>query len=407
MTSKRVVITGLGLVTSIGTGKTEFWRNLLAGKSGTSPVRTFDTSSYDVHLGAEIQDFQPNLYIRNGRSSTMGRCSQLAIAAARLALEDSGLNGPDLSDKTVGTVLGTTMGEPQVLEEIDRVWVQEGVEQIPPELVPRYACHIIPTNVAIEFGFHGPNMMIPTACSAGNYAIGYASDLLKLGRVDVAIAGGADCFSRIAFTGFARVGAIAPEICQPFDKNRRGMLVGEGACILILETLEHAKRRGAEIYAEVLGYGLGCDAYHMTGSHPEGLGLVRAMERALKQSGVSTEDVDYIGAHGTGTATNDRTETLAIKRVFSDGSAYRVPVSSIKSMIGHAMGAASAIEGAACVLSVRDNVVPPTMNYNEKDPDCDLDYVPNMARDQKVDIALNNSAAFGGLNAVLVLGKMQ
>ena len=407
MTSKRVVITGLGLVTSIGTGKTEFWRNLLSGKSGTSPVRAFDTSSYDVHVGAEIPDFEPNLYIRNGRSSTMGRCSQLAIAAARLALEDSGLNQPDLSEKIVGTVLGTTMGEPQVLEEIDRIWVQEGFEQIPAELVPRYACHIIPTNVALEFGFRGPNMMIPTACSAGNYAIGYASDLLKLGRVDVALAGGADCFSRIAFTGFARVGAIAPEVCRPFDKNRKGMLVGEGACILILETLEHAKRRGAEIYAEVLGYGLGCDAYHMTGSHPEGLGLVRAMERALKQSGVSTEDVDYIGAHGTGTPTNDRTETLAIKRVFSNGSAYRVPVSSIKSMIGHTMGAASAIEGAACVMSVRDNVVPPTMNYNEKDPDCDLDYIPNVARDHKVDVALNNSAAFGGLNAVLVLGKMQ
>ncbi len=235
----------------------------------------------------------------------------------------------------VGVVLGTTMGEPQVMSEIDRRWVDGGLADVEAQLIPRYPCHVIPANIAIEFGCRGPNVMIPPACAAGNYAIGYAYDLLKQHRADVMIAGGADCFAQIAFTGFAKLAAIAPEICQPFDKHCKGMLVGEGAGILVLEPLPKAMDRGAVIYGEVLGYVLGCDAFHMTASHPEGMGMIRAMEKGFRNSGVRPQDIDYISAHGTGTPTNDRVETLAIKKLFGD-DAHRVSVSLIKSMIGHA-----------------------------------------------------------------------
>lgn len=401
-----VVITGIGLLTPVGIGTEQFWENLLNGKSGIGPVRAFDTSSFDVHLGAEVQGFDPHLFIQASNIENMGKCSQLAVAAAFLALQDAGLIPDHTNEEKVGVVLGTTMGESQVLEKIDQAWVEDGIENIPSHLPSRYPCHVIPSHVAGEFGFRGPNMMIPTACSAGNYAIGYAADLLKQKRADVMLAGGADCISRIAYTGFARVSAIAPEMCQPFDRNRKGMMVGEGACVLVLESLSHASSRNATVYAEILGYGLGCDAYHMTGSHPEGNGMVRAMEKALRLSRVSTDQVDYISAHGTGTPTNDRVEALAMRRVFGD-LLDQVPASSIKSMIGHTMGAASAIEAAVCALSIRNHAVPPTINYVEKDPECDLDCVPNTARDHQVEIALNNSAAFGGLNASLLLGRVR
>ncbi|MBI1924464.1 beta-ketoacyl-[acyl-carrier-protein] synthase family protein [Candidatus Poribacteria bacterium] len=403
--TERVVITGIGVITPLGIGKAEFWENLLAGQSGIGPVQSFDTSAYAVHLGAEVKGFDPRPYVQTLNVEQLGRCSQLAIAATRLALRDAGLDLGEMCSERAGIALGTTMGEPQVLEEMDKQWVEAGPEQIHSELIPRYPCNVIPSNIAVEFGFRGPNIMIPTACAAGNYAIGYAADLLKQNRADVMIAGGADCFSRIAFTGFARLAAIAPEICQPFDKNRKGMIVGEGAGILILESLHRAMQRNAPIYAEVLGCGLSCDAYHMTGSHPEGLGMVKAMNKALRQSGVVPQEVSYISAHGTGTLTNDRVETIAIKKVFGE-HAYKVPISSIKSMIGHTMGAASAIEAAVCALSIPNGVIPPTINYEEKDPEGDLDYVPNKARAHPVNIALNNSAAFGGNNAVLILGKV-
>lgn len=400
---KRIVITGIGIIAPIGIGKTEFWRNLLAGKSGVGRVQSFETSAYSVHLGAEIKGFDPARYIQSVDTDELGRSSQLAIAATRLALEDAGLNSDDMPKARVGVALGTTMGESQVLEKINDQWVESGADAIQPALMPRYPSNVIPSNVAIEFGFKGANIMIPTACAAGNYAIGYATDLLKQNRAEVMIAGGADCFSRIAFTGFARLGAIAPDICQPFDKNRKGMMLGEGAGILILEPLERAMQRKATIYAEVLGYGLSCDAYHMTGGHPEGLGLASAMDKAFRRSGIVPQDVSYISAHGTGTPSNDRIETLAIKKALGE-HAYKVPVSSIKSMIGHTMGAASAVEAAVCALSIQNNIIPPTINYEEEDAECDLNYVPNQARKCPVEVAVNNSAAFGGNNAVLVLG---
>jgi 3-oxoacyl-[acyl-carrier-protein] synthase II len=245
--------------------------------------------------------------------------------------------------------------------------------------------------------------MIPTACAAGNHAIAHGMMLLQSGRTDLVLAGGADCFSRLAFTGFARLAAISPDTCRPFSLNRKGIIVGEGAGVLVLETLDSAEHRSASVYAELLGFGISCDAHHMTAAHPDGLGTAAALTRALAQSGLGPGEVDYISAHGTGTPTNDRLETAAIRRVF-EARAPHVPTSSIKSMLGHTMGAASAIEAATCALVIRHGVIPPTMNYGDPDPECDLDYVPNHARRQRVRVAVNNSAAFGGNNAVTVFG---
>jgi 3-oxoacyl-[acyl-carrier-protein] synthase II len=312
------------------------------------------------------------------------------------------LNLNSLDRERTGVAIGTTMGESRILEGIDEVWVKKGESAIEPDLIPRLPANVISSNVAIEFKLKGPNYLISTACAAGNYAIGYAYDLIKKGAVDIMFAGGADGFSRIAFTGFNRLLAIAPDFCRPFDKNRKGMMVGEGAAILVLETLEAALKRKADIYAEVLGYGLSCDAHHMTAPHAPG--ITKAIENALRDSGLAPEDVNYFNAHGTGTSANDKEECLAIKNVFGAYS-KKIPVSSIKSMLGHTMGAASAIEAAACCLSVSTDIIPPTINYETPDPECDIDCVPNVSRKMKVDIALNSASAFGGNNACLVLKK--
>lgn len=300
--------------------------------------------------------------------------------------------------------MGTTSGEPVLIEHYNDLRRAGGVAAIPPELPPKYPCHVIPSNIAAEVGARGPCLMIPTACAAGNYAIGYAYDLIRSGRADVMLAGGADAFSRITYMGFARLGAIAGERCQPFDRNRRGMVPGEGAAVLILEPLEAARKRGATIYAEVLGYGLSCDAHHMTAAHPEGEGAVRAMAMAMASSRVRAEDIDYISAHGTGTPTNDRVESISVGRLFGD-RAPKIPMSSIKSMLGHTMGAASAIESVACALALRTGMIPPTMNFEEPDPECPIDCVPNQARETHPRIVLNNAYAFGGNNASLCLTR--
>ena len=264
-----------------------------------------------------------------------------------------------------------------------------------------YPCHTIAAAVAAEVGFAGVNAMIPTACAAGNYAVAFAADALAAGRADLMLAGGADSFSRITYTGFSRLGAISPDLCRPFDRNRKGMIPGEGAGVLVLEPLDRALARGATVYAEVAGYGLSCDAHHMTGAHPEGEGAARAMERALRAAGIAPEDVSYISAHGTGTPSNDRLEAVAVHRVFG-ARARRVPISSIKSMLGHTMGAASALEAVACSLAVATGLVPPTANFEEADPECDLDVVPNQARELPVSVAMSNAYAFGGNNASVI-----
>lgn len=401
---RRIVVTGVGVVTPIGTGREQFWNNLLAGRCGFAPVESFDTSAYGVHRGAEVKDFRAEDYLLNLDAAHLGRASQFAVAAARLALADAGVKLCSLDLTRAGVSMGTTSGEPREVERFDDCYVSKELKRVGPEFLSRYPCHSIPAHVAAELEFAGVNIMIPTACAAGNYAIAHAFDVLRAGRADLMLAGGSDSFSRITYTGFARLGAVAPEICQPFDRRRKGMIPGEGAGILVLEPLEHAIERGARIYAEVTGYGLSCDAHHMTAAHPEGDGAARAMGQALKESGTRPEEVSYISAHGTGTTTNDRLETLAVKRLFQE-TAYSIPVSSIKSMLGHTMGAASAIEAATCALAVFHDRIPPTINLEEPDPECDLDYVPNYAREHTVNVAMNNAYAFGGNNASLILRK--
>jgi len=397
-----VVVTGLGMVTSIGTGRDEFWNSLLAGRCGFGPVRSFDTSRYPVHVGGEIADFNPHNFVFNLDAGLIGRSSQLAIAAARLALADGTLTVSNTNRDRFSVCLGTTSGEPHFIEHFDDDYVKGNLLQVGNGFLHGYPCHVIATNVATEFDLSGEVVMIPTACAAGNYAIAHACDLLHADKTDFVLAGGADSFSRITYTGFARLGAIAPELCQPFDRERKGMIPAEGAAILLLERKEQALSRGANIYCEIAGYGLTCDAHHMTAAHPEGKGAARAMKIALQESNIAPQEVDYISAHGTGTVTNDRLETIAVKRAFGD-HAYKIPMSSIKSMLGHTMGAASAIQAVVCALAIAESKIPPTMHLYNRDPECDLDYVPNVARQCQVKVAMNNAYAFGGNNSSLVL----
>ena len=403
--NRRIVVTGLGLVTPIGAGRDRVWEGLLAGRCGFSAVESFDTSRHPAHVGAEIKGFQPEPYVRKQDLSKLGRASRLAVAAARMAMEDAGLDPDTVDPERAGVAMGTTSGEPLEVERFDDLLLAGGEDRIGPELATVYPCHTIATHVARELGAEGPNAMIPTACAAGNYAVAWAYDAIRAGRADLMLAGGADAFSRITYTGFSRLGAIAPDVCRPFDRNRKGMIPGEGAGVLVLERLDRALARGARIYAEVAGYGLSCDAHHMTASHPEGDGPFRAMERALADAGLRPEDVSYVSAHGTGTPTNDKLETLAVHRIF--GPSPRVPISSVKSMIGHTMGAASAIEAAVCSLAIHTGKIPPTANFQEADPECALDCVPNEARELPVEVAMNNAYAFGGNNASVLFRRCE
>jgi 3-oxoacyl-[acyl-carrier-protein] synthase II len=397
----RVVVTGLGVVSSIGIGVEDFWKNLLAGKSGISEIESFDTSQYSVHKGGEVKNFKPEHFIDRRKIKHMGRASQMAIAATKLAINDAKLKKTDVSKSPI--LLGTTMSETQILEELDRSWVEDGEEKIEEILITAYSSNNLSVNTAINISSEGFNLVMPTACSSANYAIGYGFDLIVFGQADIALCGGVDAFSKVAFIGFNRLYAMAPDKCQPFDKNRKGMMLGEGAAILALESLERAEKRNARIYAEILGYGLSCDAYHMT--QPSEDGIARCIEKALKVSSVSKEDVGYINAHGTGTPQNDKTEWAALKKVFGN-RAKKIPCGSIKSMLGHTMGAASAIESAACCLVFKNGKVPPTINFETSDPGCDLDCIPNKMRKINPKIILNNSCAFGGNNACLIFMKI-
>jgi 3-oxoacyl-[acyl-carrier-protein] synthase II len=403
---RRVVVTGIGLVTPVGVGRVETWEALLAGRSGIDRVRYFDTSALPVHLGAEVTSFAPERFVRRQPVGSMGRASHLAIAAARLALEDGGIDPRAWPRERVAVLMGTTSGEAEFIERYNDCKQAGGLTAVPGALPGKYPCNVIPARVAAEFDARGPCLTIPTACAAGNYAVGYGFDLIRGGRADLALAGGSDPFSRINYTGFARLGAIAPERCQPFDRHRRGMIPGEGSAMLVLEEAAAAAARGATIYAEVLGYGVTCDAHHMTAAHPQGDGAVRAMAMAMRDSGVTADEIDYVSAHGTGTATNDRVESLALKRLFGD-RARTLPMSSIKSMIGHTMGAASAIEAAVCALALSTGWVPPTINFETADPDCEVDCVPNTARRLDPAVVLNNAYAFGGNNASLCLARVE
>ena len=398
--NKRVVITGLGVISSIGIGWKEFWDNLLKGKSGISPVTAFDTTNQFTHNGGEVKNFRPEAFIEQDKLRTLSRASHMGLAAAKLAMVDSKLNENSGASIRKGVCIGITSGPVQVIENIDDVLFRK--DELKNNLIMQLPVNTVSACIAKELHLDGPNFLFSTACAAGNYAIGYGFDLIRLNKADIILAGASDPFSRISFTGFNQFSAVAPVKCQPFDKNRKGMIVAEGAGALILESLENAMKRHAPIYAEILGYGLSCDAFHMTTSSVAG--IAACMKTAMQTSSITIEEVDYVSAHGTGTPTNDKNECAAMKQLF--GSRYqKVPASAIKSMLGHTMGAASTIEAIACALTVQNDIMPPTINYETPDPECDIDCVPNQSRKHTVTIALNNSYAFGGNNACLVLKK--
>jgi 3-oxoacyl-[acyl-carrier-protein] synthase II len=397
---RRVVITGLGVISSVGIGWQEFWDSLLKGKSGISPVTSFDTTPFPTHLGGEAKKFKPEVFFPEEKLRGMNRASQMALAAAQLAFRDSALTTQEIANSTLGVSHGTTLGAAQGIEDVDMFLIHN--KEIPENLISQMLTYAPPSVIAKEFQCNGPHFMFTTACAAGNYAIAYGYDLIKMERADIVFAGASDPFSRIEYTGFNQFSAVAPEKCQPFDKNRKGMMLAEGAGMIVLESLENALKRQAPIYAEIAGYGLSCDAFHMTSASVEG--IAECMRKALREAGITVEEVDYISAHGTGTLANDRAECAAIKDVFGPRS-RQIPISSVKSMLGHTMGAASALEAIACSLVVKNDVIPPTINFETPDPECDIDCVPNQARKQMVSVALNNSYAFGGNNACLILKK--
>jgi 3-oxoacyl-[acyl-carrier-protein] synthase II len=365
-------------------------------------VTLFDTAELGREMGCEVTDFRPRDHLSVAESRRVGRCSGFAIAAARMAVQDAGLDLSRIERERCDVILGTTMGEVDVISELESAWLHRGEDAVAIGKLARYGTTLLPVHVARALGTRGLVQALPAACAAGNYAIGFAYDQIRRGRADVVITGASEILDKVQFAGFVRLGAIAPERCQPFDKNRKGLLIGEGAAILVLESEEHAQRRGAALLAEVGGYGLACDAHHITRPHPEGKGSIHAMREAISLSGLTPAEVDFVNAHGTGTQANDQVEALVMGEVFGE---RRVPISSIKSMLGHCMGAASALEAVACVETILSGQYPPTINFEEPDPECDLDLVVNSARAGQADVVLNNSLAFGGYDAVVSFAR--
>jgi 3-oxoacyl-[acyl-carrier-protein] synthase II len=401
----RVVITGLGVISPIGIGKNIFWTHLISGQCGIGDITSFDCSGYKMKHGCEVKSFTLNEDSHADPYVRMGRSSQFAIAATAMAIEDSGIDIDGINSKHVGISIGTAGGEILVGEHIyDKIYQGSGRLTEVKKVFAQFPCEVILANIVHKFGIQGECSIFPTACSAGNYAIGHAYDLIRSGRMSVMIAGGVESFSKIAFTGFCRLNLVSPDVCRPFDKNRKGLILGEGAGIMILEGLENAKKRNAVIYGEILGYGISCDGYHVTAPEPSGYGMIHAMKEALTNAKTALDQVNYINAHGTGTIANDKIESLAIRSLFKN-HADSIAISSIKSMIGHTLGAASAIEAITCALSVRHDIIPPTIHYETKDAACDLDYVPNVMREKIVNVSVNNAFAFGGNNTSLVIAK--
>ncbi|MBK1783992.1 beta-ketoacyl-[acyl-carrier-protein] synthase family protein [Prauserella cavernicola] len=398
---RRVVITGIGVVSSIGTGAGEFARALRDGRSGARAIEAFDTTGFAHAGGCEVRGFEPGRWVRNVPLVEVGRAAQFAIASARLAVEDSGIAEAELRDRTGVVSIGTTDGGADDGERLAETVVRSGAQSMDSAAAHRVPASRLATGVARELGLSDVDVStIATACAAGNYAIGNGFDAVRTGEADFALCGGADAMCRTTFTGFYRLGAVDPECCRPFDAGRSGILTGEGGAVLLLEPLETARARGARIYAEVLGYGLNCDAHHQVA--PDRDSVRRCMELALADAGVTPGEVDLISAHGTGTKANDITECGAIKQVFGDAPPRTV---SVKSMLGHTMGAASALGAAACALGIEDGFIPPTINHTETDPECGIDCVPNNSVSADLRVVQNNALAFGGNNAVVVLGK--
>ena len=413
MDNRRIVITGMGAITPIGSGTADFWNALKSGKSGVGPITHFDTTEYTTKFAAEVNDFDPEQYCERKDAKRMDRFAQFAVGASRLALEDSCLEITPDNAPRVGVLIGSGIGGTGTWEEQHATLLERGPKRVSPFFVPMLISDMAAGMVSILFGMKGPNLAIVTACASATHAIGEAAHIIRRGDADVMIAGGSEAaITAMACAGFCAARALStrnddPEhASRPFDLNRDGFVMGEGAGIMVVEALDHALARGAAIYGEVVGFGMSGDAYHITAPAPGGEGAARSMAAAISSAGMRPEDIDYINAHGTSTEDNDRIETEAIKTVFGD-HAYKVPISSSKSMTGHLLGAAGAVEGMACLCAIRDGIIPPTINYETPDPECDLDYVPNQARKLDVKVAMSNSFGFGGHNATLVFAKYE
>jgi 3-oxoacyl-[acyl-carrier-protein] synthase II len=404
MNRGHAVVTGLGIITALGWDVASFWKNLLEGRCGIGDVTLFDASRYRSQKAAEVKNFIPAPYVPQRRLRRMSRCDQLGLKAAEEAIVDSGMNWQSTGREDMGIFIGGGAGGILSAEKYRREMLQKGWRRARPSLLLPFATCALTDSLARKYNILGPRATLATACSSSATAISHALSLIRSGEIVMAIAGGSESLSEVTFGGFNALRSVDEDCCRPFDLNRKGLSLGEGAGFLIVEEAEHACRRGAKIYAEIKGYGITADGYHMTAPDPEGKGAFRAMEAALKDSGIEPEEVDTVNAHGTATPANDVAETKAIKALFK-ARAGKIPVSAIKSMIGHCLGAAGAVEAVAAVLSVYEDKIPPTIHYQTPDPECDLDYVPNQARSWPVGIALSNSFAFGGNNTVLAFGK--
>ncbi len=410
---RRVVITGVGMVSPVGLTVDESWANILAGKSGIAPITLFDTAAYGTRFGGAVKNFDISAYVSTKEARKMDPFIHYGIAAGKQALEDSGLEVTEANTHRVGVAIGSGIGGLPGIEKGHEAFLNGGPRKLSPFFVPSNIINMISGNLSIACGLQGPNIAVVTACSTGTHNIGEAARIIAYGDADVMVAGGAEMATcPTGLGGFSAARALStrnddPErASRPWDRDRDGFVLSDGAGVVVLEEYEHAKARGARIYAELIGYGMSGDAYHMTAPPEDGAGARRCMQNALRNAGLNTQDVDYINAHGTSTPAGDKAETTAIKSAFGD-DAKRLAISSTKSMTGHLLGAAGGVEAIFSVLAIRDGVAPPTINLDNPDPECDLDYVPHEARRMKIDVALSNSFGFGGTNATLVFSRLR
>ena len=411
MNKRRVVVTGVGLITPLGTGTEKSWKNLLDGRSGIRKITQFDATHFTCQVAGEVPDFEINQFIEIKEQKKMDRFIHFAFAAAKMAVEDSGLKiTKDNADRT-GVLVGSGIGGLSAIEHYHTILLEKGPKRISPFFIPMLIINLAAGQISIHFGAKGPNSAVATACASGTHSIGDAFKIIKRGEADAMISGGTEAvITPLAVGGFSSMKALStrnnePEkASRPFDRDRDGFVMGEGAGIMVLEDMEHALSRGAKIYAEITGYGMTGDAYHITSPPPEGEGAARCMRASLKDANIHPEEIEYINAHGTSTKYGDELETQAIKSVFGK-HAYKFAVSSTKSMTGHLLGAAGGVEGVICALSIFNKIIPPTINLENPDPECDLDYVPNKARAMDLNVAMSNSFGFGGTNACIIFKR--
>ena len=409
----QVAVTGIGVITSVGIGVDPFWDALVEGKSGIGPVTRFDADGYTSQVASEVNEFDSAEYMDPKEARRNDRYTQFAMGASRLAVDDSGIDLDSCDLSRVGVLVGSGIGGMETIERQVGTMLERGPRKVSPFMIPSLIANIAGGVIAIEYGARGPNFGVVSACATGTHAIGESLRIMTNGEADVMLAGGSEAaITRIGFAGFCSMKAMSTSFnddpsraSRPFDKNRDGFVMGEGAGVLVLETMERALDRGARIYAELAGYAATCDAFHITSPDVEAVALTECMNGALRNASLKPSDVDYLNAHGTSTPYNDKSETQAIKNVFAEHAMDNLLVSSTKSMTGHLLGAAGAIEAAACCKALQTGIVPPTINYEEPDPECDLDYVPNQARNIPIEIAMSNNSGFGGHNASLIFRK--